>query len=344
MVPFSHEISRSASNLAQYHEAWLSAARGLRALPYGMAWKRVAEKDYLYALNDRQGNGKSLGPRSPDTERQYAEYQAAKEDASSREKNAAAQVREASQILRALRAPAIYPAAAAILREASLRAMLGVDVITVGTVAMVAYQYEAAHYIGTGLDATADFDLAWAGRRGIEVALGSSSGAASPAFPPGVSVLSLLKLVDETYTVNSERPFQARNRNAYSVELLIAPSVEKTLPRSEPLRPTPMPEQEWLLRGELLRQIVPSSDGNAALLVVPDPRWYALHKLWLSDKPTRDRLKAPKDRQQGVALLDAIGRAMPRFPLNDAFIADLPEELRHYLPELEKARQHVHNH
>lgn len=331
MLPFSHEINRSASNLAQFHEAWLSAARELKALPYGMSWKRIAGREYLYALADRLGNGRSLGPRSAQTEQAHADYRRAKEDAAAREKAAWAQLRESAQILRALRAPSIFPAAAAILREAALRAMLGTDLITVGTVAMTAYQYEAAHYLATGLDATADFDLAWAGRRSLEVAL-------PPRQVPG-SVLALLKAVDDTYTVNTERPFQARNRQAFEIELLMAPSVAMTLPRSEPLRPHPLPEQEWLLQGALVEQVVPASDGTAALLAVPDPRWYALHKLWLADKPGRKPLKAPKDRKQGEALLHAVALAMPRFPLDEAFLAALPEELRRYSPEVEKAIQ-----
>jgi hypothetical protein len=330
-LPFSHEINRAASNLAQYYEAWLSAGRELRDLPYGMSWKHSSGKDYLYALTDRLGNGKSLGPRSADTEAIHKEYLSAKEDASAREKEAARSLRESAQILRALRAPLIFPAAAAILREAALRSMLGTDLITVGTVAMTAYQYEAVHYLATGLDATADFDLAWTGRRGLEVALAASS----PA--PVCSVLSLLKTVDSTYTVNTERPFQARNRHAFEIELLMAPSVAKFLPPSEPLRPHPLPEQEWLLQGRLVQQVVPASDGTAAMLVVPDPRWFALHKLWLADKPGRNPLKVPKDRKQGLALLEAIALAMPRFPLDDAFLAALPAELEKYLPEVEKS-------
>ena len=100
----------------------------------------------------------------------------------------------------------------------------------------------------------------------------------------------------------------------------------------EPLRPVPMPEQEWLLKGTPLKQVVPATDASAALIVAPDPRWFALHKLWLADKPGRNPLKAPKDRRQGQVLLEVIGRAMPRYPLDAAFGASLPEELKKYWP------------
>jgi hypothetical protein len=322
LTPFSEEQLRAAANLAQFYGAWLSAERSLRALPYGMAWKRSGEREYLYELRDRLGNGKSLGPRGAEMEAHYRAYQDAKAAATQNQDGARARIGETARILRALRAPAISPAAAAILREADARAMLGTDLLAIGTVAMVAYQYEAAHFFATGLDATQDFDLAWTGGRGLHMAL---------AYPAPVSVLGLLKAVDPTYTVNTERPFQARNKDAYEVELLIAPSVAATLPRSEPLRPEPLPEQEWLLQGSRLEQTVPATDATAARIIAPDPRWYALHKLWLADKPTRNALKRPKDRLQGKAMLEAIRVTMPRFPVDDAFAAALPAELRRYL-------------
>lgn len=47
-------------------------------------------------------------------------------------------------------------------------------------------------------------------------------------------------------------------------------------------------------------------DGGAARLIVPDPRYFALHKLWLAEKPGRSATKAPKDRSQGLLVLDAL--------------------------------------
>jgi len=37
--------------------------------------------------------------------------------------------------------------------------------------------------------------------------------------------------------------------------------------------------------------------------------------------------KAPKDREQGIALLWMVDKHMPRFPLDEAFRAGLPSEL-----------------
>jgi len=140
----------------------------------------------------------------------------------------------------------------------------------------------------------------------------------------------MLKAVDPTFTVNSEREFQARNAKAYEVELLIAPSRLGTLAPKDKPRPVPLPEQEWLLPGRHVDQVIPCRDGTPARIVAPDPRWFALHKLWLGAQDKRNPLKRRKDVVQGMALLDAVAEAMPHYPLDDEFIATLPEDLLPY--------------
>jgi hypothetical protein len=63
------ESLRLLANLEQHYAAWIDAERVLQ--PGRLAWKTVAERDYLYRLTDGRGNGRSLGARSPKTEAQY---------------------------------------------------------------------------------------------------------------------------------------------------------------------------------------------------------------------------------------------------------------------------------
>jgi hypothetical protein len=62
-----------------------------------------------------------------------------------------------------------------------------------------------------------------------------------------------------------------------------------------------------------------------------------LQKLWLARKPSRDALKRPKDHKQGIALLNAVREAMPHYPLDDAFEAQLPAELEPFYRAWKKA-------
>ncbi|WP_206435333.1 GSU2403 family nucleotidyltransferase fold protein, partial [Sphingomonas koreensis] len=66
----------------------------------------------------------------------------------------------------------------------------------------------------------------------------------------------------------------------------------------------------------------------AARMVAPDPRWFALQKLWMAAKPERAPQKQPKDRKQGIALLDAVWVAMRHYPLDEAFYETLPAALK----------------
>lgn len=125
----------------------------------------------------------------------------------------------------------------------------------------------------------------------------------------------MLRAVDATFTVNTERTFQARNAGAYEVEILVAPSRADAMARTDRPRPVPLPEQEWLLHGKPVSRVVACRDGSPARIVAPDPRWFALQKLWMADKPQRNALKRPKDRRQGLLLLGAIADAMPHYPL-----------------------------
>lgn len=73
--------------------------------------------------------------------------------------------------------------------------------------------------------------------------------------------------------------------------------------------------------------MAPSRDGSPARNVAPDPRWFALQKLWLGRPAKRNALKRPKDPKQGRALRDAVRDTMSQYPLDAAFQKQLPKEL-----------------
>jgi hypothetical protein len=308
--PFTDEQARALVNLRQRYEAWRDAERAWRELPYDLRRKRVGEYEYLYEIHDRSGNGTSLGRWDDEAERRFAAYRVRKAELKDRLARARAAADEGARLARALRVPQLASAPGPILREADCRGLLGGQLLVVGTNCLIAYAQEAVAHLGLA-DETEDFDLAWA----------------ASERPEGAPVWDLLKAVDPTFTVNTERAFQARNADAYEVELLVAPSRADTLGRRDRPRPVPLPEQEWLLLGRPVDQVVPCRDGSAARIVAPDPRWFALHKLWLSAQAKRDPLKRRKDRAQGLGVLDAAAQAMPHYPLDEVFEAGIPAEL-----------------
>lgn len=319
--PFSAEQERALINMRQRYDAWIEAERELYAMPYDLRRKKVGEYEYLYEIFDRSGNGKSLGAWDDEKEVQFEDYKAAKASLKERRDGARDALNESSRIARALRLPMLSADAGPILREADRRSLLGSHLLVVGTNAMTAYAIEAAGTFREVPDETEDFDLAWAADK-----------------PEGGTQLwDMLKAVDPTFTINTEREFQARNAKAYEVELLVAPSRVATLAGKDRPRPVPLPEQEWLLPGRRVDQVVPCRDGSPARIVAPDPRWFALHKLWLGAQAKRNPLKRRKDTVQGAALLDAVSEAMPHYALNEEFVHGLPGEL---IPYFEHWKNH----
>ena len=314
---FSNEQLRVIANIAQQYDALFDAKRELDAMPYHLKWQRSGGREYLYEIRNARGDGKSLGPRSAETEALKSEYDTRKQSLNIRITDTEAITATSAAIWRSLKLPTISHEAAKILQVLDTKRMLGESLLVVGTNAFAAYEIEAGGRFLVGWDATEDFDLAWTGK----LVLGKTK------IPQ--TLFGLLKEMDATWTINTERTFQARNAKAYEVELLSAPSVSPALPPGE-LRPLPLDEQEWLLWGTRLEHVVCSLAAKPIplRLVVPDPRWMALHKMWLSRQPKRRGDKRPKDARQGALLLTAVEERMPRFPLDDEFEAQIPEALQ----------------
>ena len=321
ITPFSDEQLRALVNLRQRYEVWRDTERALRALPYDLRIKSVNGKQYLYEIADRSGNGKSLGPLDEQRQAQFDRYHTEKDALQARRDSTRAALAESGKIARAVRVPQMASDAGPILREADIRGLFDGALMVAGTNCMVAYALEAGGTIDAA-DETLDFDLAWTSLTELG----------------GTPVWSLLKAVDSTFTLNTERTFQARNAKAYEVELLAAPSRAVTLSRRERPRPIPMAEQEWTLRGKPVDQIAICRNASAVRLVAPDPRWFALFKLWLSRQEKRNRFKRGKDRQQGHTVLDAVAEAMPHYPLDADFVASIPPELMPFWEEWRAGR------
>jgi hypothetical protein len=311
-LPFSDEQLRNIINLRQRYEVWMEAEQKLYALPYDLRRKTVSGGDYLYEIFDRNGNGKSHGPWSDAHQAQFDTYRDEKAEAKARQSGARVVLEESARLYRALRLPLLSSEAGPICREADRRGLMGTHLLVVGTNAMAAYALEALGSI-----------RAW-----IAVMDQEEDKAVA-------CVWDMLKAVDPTFTINTERDFQARNAKAYEVELLVAPSRANTLAAKDRPRPIPLPEQEWLLLGRPVDHVVGCRDGSPARLVVPDPRYFALHKLWMADQTKRNPLKRPKDHKQGMALLNSVAEVMPQYPMDAAFEESLPLEL---LPQFKRWR------
>lgn len=331
LVPLSDEQLRVCANLTQRYDAWAETVRRLDRLPTSMYYASRGDQEYLMVKRHSRDNGTSEGPRTEATDRRLREYRAEREAAQAAFDGTEAALAETVLLYRSLKLPLMMPMPGRLLRELDLAGLLGSDVMAVGTNAFAVYQIEATARFAGIADETEDFDLAWCRDSGISLA---QRGEDHP------KLIDVLRRVDRSFRINRARPYQALDSNGYEVELLVAPSLFRTRPRDDDFSPmATLPEQEWLLLGRPVRHVVATRDAKAAPIFAPDPRWMALHKLWLSQKPERNATKKKKDRQQGEMLLAAVVQRMQSsYPIDTDFVLDLPGELR---PTFDRwAREH----
>ena len=327
----SPEGLRILANTEQFYEQWVTLRRTRLALPRRIFWKQVAGRDYLYVQMTGEREPRSNGPRTPETERRHLLQNASITETEDKLNGVEASLAECLAQHKALRLPRLLALPGEILREFDCRGWLGVCLLVVGTNAFAAYEIEAGQRFAAGLDETEDFDLTWLGRPDVML----KGGARQP-------LLAALRSVDASFVLNPRKPYQALNRKGYEVELLAAPSVMASLHSLGDFNPIPLLEQEWLLQGRPVRHVISDFAGAPVPLVVPDPRWMGLHKLWLSAKPERDPLKKSKDAKQGDLLLRAVAdRMASRYPMDSDFVMDLPAELLPVFNQWAKARDFV---
>jgi hypothetical protein len=325
----SDEQLRGLVNAGQLYETWKDVVVQLANLPGGMYWRVINSKEYLYKYaTDPVGlqQTKSLGPRAPQTEDAYRDFQETKKPLEERRAGVEARIKELAPAWRALRLPAIDRSAGRILRTLDQANLVGTGVLVIGTYALKAYEVECASSFSAGMDATEDLDFT----------LCLNDGNIDPDVPR--RLLLTLKQVDSTFIVSPRSAMTLVNKDGYKIDLLTNNAVAAQYSKAQPWKPKAMEGQEWLLLGKPVNAVLIDFEGWPVHIAAPDPRYFALHKLWLSKRRGRPAAKRVKDERQGKAVLDAIAQYMDHYPLNTEFVANLPAALRDQLPPAEEAR------
>jgi hypothetical protein len=62
-------------------------------------------------------------------------------------------------------------------------------------------------------------------------------------------------------------------------------------------------------------------------LVTSDPRIFAAHKFWLSNRADREPIKRQRDREQARVVAALVTKFMPHLPFEDEDLRMLPKDL-----------------
>ncbi len=321
MKPFemNNDQRRIGIDTAQLHEAYMHTFIKSRAYRGGMHWKKAKGKEYLFRSLDRYGYGKSLGPRSKDTESIYAEFHRKKKQVRSGLKLLKDRLKEQARFCKAARIARTPRMVTAILRLLEQHQLLGRHLQIIGTNALYAYEARAGVFLDRGLLATRDMDMLWDIRPKLRLFVMDEVN--------NKGLIDILKKADRSFDLLGKKSFRAVNQSGYMVDLVkpeprsVLEQENQRMGSADDFAAAEIKNLQWLVSAPKFKQIVIGEDGYPATMVVPEPHAFAVHKLWLSKQIDRDPVKKKRDRSQALSICKLILQYLPEFQFK-------PEELR----------------
>ena len=325
LLELTLEQRRQLVDTEQVWQAWDGARRQVAGHSGSLGWKAVNKRDYLVRVDGpaARRRSRSLGPRSPDTERILQEFTKGKQQAHEAFARTSERLREMARMNRALRLARVPLPAAKIVRVLHRRGVLGRNVTVVGTNAIYAYEAAAGVFVASALLATGDLDILLDSRRKLRLRGNEDA----PAL------MDMLRDADRSFYNVSARGFRAVNADGYQVDL-IKPTPADVLFSKEPdtlgpgndLRAAHIPNMRWVANAPKFEAMAVGADGLPVPFACPDPRAFALYKLWMgSMDATRDPVKRVRDVQQARAVSEIVNEHYPLLPFRPEHLACFPK-------------------
>lgn len=314
----------------QIYDAYKDAFEKNRSYRGGMHWKKSKNKEYLFRTKDRYGNGKSLGPRSERTEKILEEFQKNKKQITQNFSNLKNRLTEQSRFCKAVKIQRVPRVVTTLLRLLEQQHILGRNLMVIGTNALYAYEACAGVFFEQDIMATSDMDILWDTRPKLVLV--------SDEKPQKTDFMDILRKADKSFEMMGEKSFRAVNKDGYMIDLLkplpsmVFAKEKRQMGGADDLEAVEIMNLQWLLSSPKFFQTVIGEDGFPALMVVPDPRAFSLHKLWLSKQEDREPLKRRRDQSQGIAVAKLALNYLPQYKFTQSelrmFPADVVERAR----------------
>ncbi len=281
-VELSNEQRRQLIDAQQAYSVWRPAILEFERLGTMRAQVSNGQR-YMYKVHGTVR--KSLGRETPALKRQKIEHDAKRAELSKRAKILEKRLNTIAPVNTALGLGGMRTIAARIIRALDREQLLGTHVIVAGTNALHAYEAATGTIIGQEHVATTDADILWDTKQSLLLA-------ATGIRREGL--MGILRHVDHSF--KADYGFNATNRDGYIVDLLCPETDDiKTMNAGSDLEAAPMMGAEWLLQAPQFEQTIIANDGWPLRIVAPEPRTFALHKLWVSQRHDRTALKRPRD-------------------------------------------------
>jgi hypothetical protein len=320
----TNEQRRQLIDAQQAFGAWRPAIVEFETLGT-MRAQTSKNKRYMYEVHGTVR--KSLGRETPALIKAKAAHDARRTELIRRAKAAEKRIDDMAPVNRALGLGRMRTIAARIIRALDREQLLGSHVIVAGTNALHAYETATGTVLSAEHVATTDADFLWDTKQSLLLA-------ATGVRREGL--MGVLKRVDQTFSV--DYGFNAKNRDGYIVDLL-CPETDNftTMNAGADLEAVPMPGAEWLLASPPFEQVIVAEDGWPLRIVVPEPRTFAAHKLWVAGRDDRDPIKRPRDAAHARVVAQLVNTYLRRpFAAND--MPWLPKELKPMVKQLRSVK------
>lgn len=304
-------------NSRQRYRAWVNARLHLDGYRGSMSFaeRRGAQyllRDYYHPASGMRRQT-SLGRRSPRTEGLLSEFQTSKAEASSRWKSAQEALDRQAAINRALKLGRVPSIGARIIRAVDAAGLLGRSLYVVGTSILFAYEAAAGVHLPSRASTTQAADILSEAQARLRIAVDEEVG--------DHTLLDILRRIDRSFA-QTERPLQVGNCAGFLVDL-IRPARNPNWGFGYSESPAHTSDE----RLSDFEAVAIDRRGYPVRLVVPDPRAFVVHKLWLSGQPDREPFKKRRDVAQAKYVAALVSRYLPHLPFEMAALKNFPKEI-----------------
>lgn len=330
LVELNNAQRRQFVDVVQTFEAWEESKADLAQRFVGsMRW--VERKGHFYLLRKKASSEISLGRKTDETEEIYRAFRSGRDAERKRCQALHARLREMAPVNRALRLNRVPRITSRILRHLAAAQVLGQNIFVIGTNSLFLYEALAGVHLTSDLLATVDVDLLWDARQNLSLAVKDFRRS---------GVIGYLRRADRSFQRSRRQFFRAINREGFMVDL-IRPVEDPYVVMDAGTNPEDLigvgiEGLEWLVNAPKVNGVVIGEDGIPLRCWCVDPRAFALHKVWVSERADREPVKRSRDYAQAQEAA-WIARHYLGMELPDPSLSALPASMRRLSDRLERA-------
>ena len=311
-IPINNDAARQYIDARQAFLALRDAQRDARQVRGGMYWH--GRSDSLTRTSS-YGAEKSLGMRSSETEKIYADFMARKAELTQRVDDLKIQRRRHERVNKALYVGRVDPTVIELLTRLE-SAALAEYFHVVGTHALYAYETVAGVRFDPNVTATRDIDLLWDVRK--RMSFWTQMERLDSSF------LALLKKVDSSFRIRQSQRYTAVNAEGFEVDILRRmregddphpikisertkgeQAVGKTTALEE-LSVVQAARADVFLNTPSFEAVIVDRNGRMAMMRTIQPKVFVEFKRWMSGLPDREAIKRQRDAAQAKAVQDLL--------------------------------------